>query len=426
MTSSVWHTVTLGEIVDVKGGKRLPKGKTVLDTPTPYRYIRVQDFNGFSVDVNKVKYIDREAYEAVNRYAVFQDEVIISIVGSIGFVGKVPKVLSGSILTENAAKLVVLDKRVVCSDYLMYYLQSEYGQNEIRARIVGSTQPKLPLYAIKEIKIQLPPIEIQHKIADILGSLDDKIELNRRMNETLEQMAMAVYKHWFVDFGPFQDGEFEESELGPIPKGWTIKKLSTLVETQYGYTESASTEKVGPHFLRGTDINKTTHIDWTTVPYCKISQEDYEKYKLLPGDIVVIRMADPGKPAIVEQDVDAVFASYLVRLKIKKGSGLLPYYLFYFLLSDRYQNYIGGASNGTTRKSANAKVLTDIDIIIPDVDTIRLFEEKVGQLRRQITLNIQEINTLSELRDYLLPRLLSGEIEVREAEEQVEEVLAHA
>ena len=115
MTSSVWHTVTLGEIVDVKGGKRLPKGKTVLDTPTPYRYIRVQDFNGFSVDVNKVKYIDREAYEAVNRYAVFQDEVIISIVGSIGFVGKVPKVLSGSILTENAAKLVVLDKRVVCS-----------------------------------------------------------------------------------------------------------------------------------------------------------------------------------------------------------------------------------------------------------------------------------------------------------------------
>jgi len=321
---------------------------------------------------------------------------------------------------------VVLDKRVVCSDYLMYYLQSEYGQNEIRARIVGSTQPKLPLYAIKEIKIQLPPIEIQHKIADILGSLDDKIELNRRMNETLEQMAMAVYKHWFVDFGPFQDGEFEESELGPIPKGWTIKKLSTLVETQYGYTESASTEKVGPHFLRGTDINKTTHIDWTTVPYCKISQEDYEKYKLLPGDIVVIRMADPGKPAIVEQDVDAVFASYLVRLKIKKGSGLLPYYLFYFLLSDRYQNYIGGASNGTTRKSANAKVLTDIDIIIPDVDTIRLFEEKVGQLRRQITLNIQEINTLSELRDYLLPRLLSGEIEVREAEEQVEEVLAHA
>jgi type I restriction enzyme S subunit len=316
---------------------------------------------------------------------------------------------------------------VLQSRFLYYWMQGKEFLQQMNA-VKGQTDMAdyVSLSDQRKMYITVPSVKKQEPISFILGSLDDKIELNRRMNETLEQMAMALYKHWFVDFGPFQDGEFEETESGPIPKGWKMTKLSALVNTQYGYTASASAERVGPRFLRGTDINKTTHIDWTAVPYCKIAPEDYEKYRLLPGDVVVIRMADPGKPAIMEQEVDAVFASYLVRLKIKEGSGLTPYYLFYFLLSDRYQNYISGASNGTTRKNANAKVLTDIDIIVPDADVVRLFEEKVGLLRQMITRNIQETNALKDLRDYLFPRLLSGEIEVREAEEQVEEVLANA
>src|SRR5437764_702959 len=130
-----------------------------------------------------------------------------------------------------------------------------------------------------------------------------------------------------------------------------VKKLSNLVETQYGYTESASEVEVGPQYLRGMDINKTSYIQWNSVPYCPISAENYNKYKLHIGDILVIRMADPGKVGIVEKEVNAVFASYLIRLHIKSPS-LLPYYLFYFLTSDLYQQYVTGASTGTTRKSA--------------------------------------------------------------------------
>src|SRR5260370_16857570 len=107
------------------------------------------------------------------------------------------------------------------------------------------------------------------------------------------------------------------------------------------------------------DINKTSCIQWDTVPYCSIDENDYSKYKLAPGDILVIRMADPGKVGIVEKNIDAVFASYLVRLHIKSVS-ISPYYLFYFLLSTRYQNYLSVSSTRTTLQTASLAVITDL------------------------------------------------------------------
>jgi len=92
----------------------------------------------------------------------------------------------------------------------------------------------LSKFRLNNISVNVPNLKIQRRIADILGSLDDKIELNRRMNETLEQMAMALYKHWFVDFGPFQDGELEDSPIGAKPKNWDVAKLRDLIELAYG------------------------------------------------------------------------------------------------------------------------------------------------------------------------------------------------
>jgi len=165
-------------------------------------------------------------------------------------------------------------------------------------------------------------------IGCILGTLDDKIELNRRMNQTLEAIAQALFKSWFIDFDPvhakaegrdtglppdiaalFPDS-FEDSELGQIPKGWEVKRLADLCSTQYGYTASAVSGPIGPKYLRVTDINKRNWIEWSDVPYCPIDTNVRDVYALHVGDLVVARMADPGKSAIIEEDVDAVFASY--------------------------------------------------------------------------------------------------------------------
>ena len=226
-------------------------------------------------------------------------------------------------------------------------------------------------------------------------------------------MAQAIYKEWFVNFR-FPDHEkiqMIDSPLGEIPKGWEIKKLSKLVDTQYGYNESATKDKIGPKFVRGMDINKTSYIQWDSVPYCSINSDKFAKYKLKVGNIIVIRMADPGKAGIIEKTIDAVFASYLIRFHIKSPL-LSPYYLFYFLLSDQYQNYAMGASTGTTRKSASASVLTNVDMPIPSESIREEFEKQISLLRQMLNNLLDKNANLRHTRDLLLPKLISGELDV--------------
>ena len=277
----------------------------------------------------------------------------------------------------------------------------------------GAAQPLMTQTVIKHIKLPHPDIDIQRKVSSTLSAYDDLIENNNRRIKILEEMAQLIYKEWFVKFrfpGHEKVG-MVDSKLGKIPEGWEVKRLSDLVATQYGYTESASNKEIGPKFLRGTDINKTSYIDWSLVPYCIINGENFEKYKIKRGDILIIRMADPGKVGIIEKDLDAVFASYLIRLKILNNY-LTNYYLFYFLLSDEYQNYITGASTGTTRKSASAGVITSIKILVPPIYLITKFESIVSSLRRNLNNYLNQISILKKTRDLLLPKMINGEIKV--------------
>ena len=193
---------------------------------------------------------------------------------------------------------------------------------------------------LENLEDGIPGLPEQRAIAHILGTLDDKIELNRRMNQTLEEMARALFKSWFVDFDPvrakiggrWRPGEslpglpadiyhlfpdrLVPSQLGEIPEGWEVKTLGEIChKPQYGYTASANSEAVGPKFLRITDINKTTWVEWDGVPYCEISAADYEKYRTRGGDLLIARMADPGHGVMIEDNPDTVFASYLIRFR---------------------------------------------------------------------------------------------------------------
>jgi len=202
------------------------------------------------------------------------------------------------------------------------------------------------------------------------------------------------------------------SPLGDIPQGWEVRKLAEFVTTKYGYTESTNVEPVGPKYLRGMDINKTSFIDWSEVPYCPISPEDHEAYRLRVGDVVVIRMADPGKVGIVEQEVDAVFASYLIRVA-PKDSRLSPYFLFYLMESAEYYDFITGASTGTTRKSASAGVIAEYQFVLPPQQLVEQFERRVSEIRSLLTTLLKKTVNLRRTRDLLLPRLLSGQVELK-------------
>ncbi|MCB4810974.1 restriction endonuclease subunit S [Methylovorus menthalis] len=318
-----------------------------------------------------------------------------------------------------------VDEENVERSYLAYWCEGPMFRGYIKGHFAGATQIHIRHADLMAAPLWLPTISIQRRIASILSAYDDLIENNMRRIAIFEEMARRIYEEWFVRFR-FPGHELVKmvkSELGLIPEGWTTAPLSGLVTTQYGYTESTQDTPIGPKFLRGMDINKQTYIDWSAVPYCPISDANLPKFRLSKGDVLVIRMADPGKVGIVEKDVSAVFASYLVRLRII-DQRLAPYFLFYFLRSDRYQGYITGASTGTTRKSASAPVITGIDVILPPPEIMERFVEQVFLIRSLLNKLLEKNANLRATRDLLLPKLISGELDVStlpESEEAIAE-----
>ena len=398
--------------------------------PEGHPVVRVSNFTDSSVDTSDLIFIPEEIAKDYGKYRLSEGDVVIQTVGSwpsnpasvVGKVIRIQKHASEALLNQNAVKLIPfasLDQR-----FLFYRLKNEdYRSYIINTAQGAASQASITLDSIRAFEFVLPAISYQQRIASILSAYDDLIENNTRRIKILEDMAQMLYREWFVNFRfpGHENVRMVESELGPIPEGWKVRKLSTLVKTQYGYTESATINPVGPKYLRGMDINKSSYIQWDTVPYCPIATTDHGSYRLRVGDIVVIRMADPGKVGMVEKDIDAVFASYLIRLQICDSS-LSPYYLFSFLLSERYQDYVTGASTGTTRKSASAGVITDVPLLLPDSATCERYELFIRDSRRMLNNLLDRNSILRTTRDLLLPKLISGEISVEAFDEAAAEL----
>jgi type I restriction enzyme S subunit len=180
-----WAAKRIGEIAAVKGGKRLSQGKTVQDSATNHPYLRVTDMNESGVDISGIKYIDEEAFRPISRYTIASSDIYISIAGTIGRVGIVPSVISGASLTENAAKITEI--REITQSILLYYLRSKNGQDQIASKVVGTSQPKLALFRIKEVTVPIPPKMLQERIEPFLADTQAQIELLQRKNYLLRK-----------------------------------------------------------------------------------------------------------------------------------------------------------------------------------------------------------------------------------------------
>ena len=175
----------------------MPKGINLISTPSSHPYIRVRDLNDQrTLELNSnYEFVDDETQKQIARYIVQKGDIILSIVGTIGLVAIVGESLDKANLTENCVKIVVSEK--IDSKFLYYYLKSPIGQAEITKRTVGAVQAKLPIKNIQDIDVWLPHKDIQAKIASVLSCIDDKIELNNKINENLERQAQILYKQYF-------------------------------------------------------------------------------------------------------------------------------------------------------------------------------------------------------------------------------------
>jgi type I restriction enzyme S subunit len=204
-----WRAVRLGEVVEIKGGKRLPKGQSFSEIRTKYPYIRVVDLQNGSVNIAGLKYLTEKQHHILKRYSINKSDIYISIAGTIGLVGKVPDELDGAHLTENAAKLVLNSPRVDQA-YLIFFLSSKQGQNQIHQRTTKTSQPKLALSRITEIPILLPPFPEQREIARVLQAVDEKIRAEEARRQALEALFKTLL-HDLMTARRRLPGEFVQS-----------------------------------------------------------------------------------------------------------------------------------------------------------------------------------------------------------------------
>jgi type I restriction enzyme S subunit len=242
-----WQYTTLGQVAQVKGGKRLPKGEKFADTVTSFPYLRVTDFANFSIDTSDLRYLTPEIRATIARYTIGKKDVYISIAGSIGVTGMIPARLDGANLTENAAKLV-LNENVIDPCFLMYYLASEAAQIEIRGQTVKNAQPKLALARIASLGIPLPPLFEQQKIAAVLGLVQRAIEQQQRLIVLTTELKKALLHKLFTE--GLRGESQKQTEIGPVPESWKVVALGDVATIERG--KFAHRPRNHPRFYGGS------------------------------------------------------------------------------------------------------------------------------------------------------------------------------
>ena len=302
---------------------------------------------------------------------------------------------------------------IVSNLFLFYWLMGNKLEISNILETTGIGAGKIDTERFKNITIQLPPIESQRILINFAESIMLKIELNRRINENLEAQAQALFKSWFVDFEPFRDGEFVESELGMIPKGWRVGTLGEVGEIVGGSTPS----KARPDYYTNNGISWLTPKD-LSVSNCKftakgetdITQEGYDSCstKLMPkGSVLFSSRAPIGYITIAKNEI---CTNQGFKSVIPKIAGTA--FLYYFLKMSTKE--IENKATGSTFKEASGSLMKSLPLVIAPNEIMDGFEESVEPILNQQEILEDESSRLATLRDTLLPRLMSGELKVNE------------
>lgn len=413
-----WKEVRLGDVIDYKKGFAF---KSSMYKSTGTYIVRVSDTTANSVDVSLCNCISPELAHQYTDYSLKTKDIIIATVGSwptnpasiVGKVVRVPESANNALLNQNAVR--IRSNGIVDSDYLYYLLKEEHFSKYLVGTAQGSAnQASITLKDIFGYSFSAPSeIKDQHRIASILSSLDRKIELNNKINADLEEMAQAIFKNWFVDFEPFKNGKFVDSELGKIPEGWKVGRLDEIADVVGGSTPSKAkpeyyTQK-GIAWLTPKDLSNHPAV-YTSRGEIDITEEGYNSTstKLMPkGTILFTSRAPIGYISIAQNDI---CTNQGFKSLVPKKAGTCFLYCFLKYVTPVIEN----KSTGSTFKEASGSLMKSLQVIMPEQKVFEDFETIVSPLFARIESLEKENSRLSLLRDTLLPRLMSGELEVPE------------
>ena len=352
--------------------------------------------------------------------------ILVSINGTLGNVAKYNGELC--ILGKSACYFNVNED--VDLDFIYYVVANNQFKDTITRLATGTTIKNVSLKTMREYSFWMPSKETQKRVSAILKSLDDKIEVNRRINEQLEELAGVLFKSWFVDFEPFKDGEFVDSELGMIPKGWKVGTFSNVVDSTLGGDWGKENEQGNytkeVFCIRGADIPEIKIGNRGKMPIRYILEKNFAKKSLANNDLVVeISGGSPtqstGRVCRVTSELLEKYNNSLICTNFCRAikpfadySAYIYYYWQYLYDQGTMFNY----ENGTTgiKNLMINDILDKEPIVIPPINIVEQYKDVVETFATKIQKNGEEIEKLTTLRDTLLPKLMSGEIDVNEVE----------
>ena len=432
---SEWRVFKLGDL-----SKRITSGGTPSTKRPDYYGGRIPWLKTQEINFNRIyrteTYISEEGLKASSAKWIDENSIIVAMYGATAgriAINKIP------ITTNQACCNITINEKLAEYEFIYYNLLNRFSELQDLAN--GAAQQNLNAGIISNLNILLPPLSEQKAIAHILGSLDDKIELNRRMNETLEAMARAIFKDWFVDFGPtrakiegrapylpepiwslFPDAIDPQSGL---PQGWKLVRIRDICSAIYsgGTPSTKNPENWGGDvpWLSSGETRNTFIIDTDR----KITDVGVKSSstKKVPALATVIASAGQGNTrgqtsllgieTYINQSVVALVAD---------NDAISPYFLF-FDLERRYDEFRRISDAHSSRGSLTTKLLAELQSNLPHHKLIQSFDSMCRSTIQKCFANLRESRTLAELRDRLLPKLMSGEIRVKDAEKLVEEVL---
>lgn len=407
-----WKEVKLGDLC-----YKVCSGGTPKSTCSAYyEGGKIPWLNTKEINYNKIyeteSHITEDGLNNSSAKWIDANAVIVAMYGATAgrvAISKIP------LTTNQACCNLMIDSSKADYEYIYYYLSNSYKQ--LLSMANGAAQQNLNAQVIKDFVIPLPNLEVQQNIASILSSLDSKIEYNYKICKKLEAQAQALFKHWFIDFAPFKNGKFVESELGMIPEGWKVGKLSELIEEiESGSRPKGGAKAEGVPSIGAEKIEKFGYYDYSSEKY--ISHDYYANMKrghVKDGDVLLYKDgAYTGKSSMVLDGFpynECAVNEHVFLLRTE--SSKYQFFLYFLISYPKNKTMIHTlASAKAAQPGLNQKELLGLDIVIPDEEIIKKFNDLISLNMHQIANKANESRCLSTLRDTLLPKLMSGQIKI--------------
>lgn len=421
-----WDIKPLSEITKIQNGYAF-KSKYFSNEGNPV--IKIKNVKGRVVDLSNCQLYPFEMCEDLDRFKTYNNDVLIAMTGA-GSVGRTSKFLKKDsrtyYLNQRVGKIIP-NKEVLNNEFLYQIISTDKYENILFDLGNGSGQPNLSPDIIGIVKIPYPPLEEQKAIANILSTLDEKIEVNNQINKTLENMAQAIFKQWFIDYEfPNEDekpykssgGEMVESELGMIPKGWEVKEIEKLTSLIIDY-RGKTPKKLGREWsstgiiaLSAKNIKngKLIKLDQAN----RVDKELYSlwmKDELKQRDILLTSEAPLGEIYFIASDCKYCLSQRLFALRANINQ-IYPEILYMYLRTEDVMKDIKNRATGTTVTGIRQSELRKVRVLKPLIEVQKNFYELIRPVLKKISVNEDEIQKVTSIRDTLLPKLMSGEIRV--------------